>query len=166
MATLILLSAIPGSGKSTWAKQYQKEHPNTYIVASDEIRESFFGSAQNFSHEKEVWQIFLDKINEHAEADASCTVIADATNLRNQYRLYYCKQTPKFDKHVLILFKIPFEICLIQNRMRKKGRIVPEKAMQKLIAEYEEPSEEVLDAYDECWTIGKSFVSEEAKKKI
>ena len=35
MRTLILLSAIPGSGKSTWARKYQKEHQNTYIVASD-----------------------------------------------------------------------------------------------------------------------------------
>ena len=55
MRTFILLSAIPGCGKSTWAKRYASEHPNTHIVSSDEIRRTHFGAVNNFDHDKETW---------------------------------------------------------------------------------------------------------------
>ena len=40
---LILLIGIPGSGKTTWAKQYKKEHPFTNLICTDEIRKEIFG---------------------------------------------------------------------------------------------------------------------------
>ena len=63
MRTFILLSAIPGCGKSTWAKRYASEHPNTHIVSSDEIRRTHFGAVNNFDHDKETWEIFLQEIH-------------------------------------------------------------------------------------------------------
>ena len=155
MSTLILLSAIPGSGKSTWAKTYQKEHPNTYIVASDDVRMRVSGAIQNFDHEALVWETFLKELNEHAGED--CTVIADATNLQNKYREYYCKQTPGFDRHVLVLFDIPFEICMKQNKMRHNDRIVSDEGMFALQAEFETPTQEIIDLYDEYIVIGESY---------
>jgi predicted kinase len=67
MRTLFVLSAIPGSGKSTWAKKYQKEHANTFIVSSDDIRYEFFGKANDFRNEPLVWDTFLKRINHYAE---------------------------------------------------------------------------------------------------
>ena len=43
MKTLIMLSAIPAAGKSTWAKKYRDEHPEVYIISSDEIRMELTG---------------------------------------------------------------------------------------------------------------------------
>jgi predicted kinase len=149
MRTFILLSAIPGAGKSTWARAYQAKHENTFIVSSDEIRKQKFGAVNNFQHEAEVWKLFLDTMNHYAETMEDVTVIADATNLQNKFREYYCKNTPKFDKHILVLFDIPYEICLIQNQMRTNDRIVPLQAMEKLQAEFEFPSPEVLEMYDQ-----------------
>ena len=55
MKTLMILSAIPASGKSTWAAKYQATHPNTYIVSSDQIRmEVTHGDFQDHSKQKEV----------------------------------------------------------------------------------------------------------------
>ncbi|NCA96445.1 MAG: hypothetical protein EOM74_05640, partial [Methanomicrobia archaeon] len=51
MKTLILLTAVPGAGKSTWAKRYQSEHPHTYIISSDDLRMELLGGYQNFSNE-------------------------------------------------------------------------------------------------------------------
>ena len=49
MKTLIILSAMPGSGKSTWAKNYQSEHPHTLVISSDQIRYEITGSLTDFS---------------------------------------------------------------------------------------------------------------------
>lgn len=161
MKTLILLSAIPGSGKSTWAKHYQQEHPNTYIVASDDVRARVSGHTENFEHEDLVWKTFLAEIHEYGKLD-DVTVIADVTNLQNAYRRYYYEQTPEFDIHKLVLFHIPFEICLFQNKLRT-SRVVSDEAMQRLREEFEEPTPEIIDLYDEYLVIGKSYISEEAK---
>ena len=165
MRTFILLSAIPGSGKSTWARTYAEEHPNTFIVASDELRCKIAGSPQAFDHEEEVWDAFLNEINGYADQYEDCTVIADATNLRNQFREFYCKSTPKFDKHILVVFQIPFEICLKQNRMRTRSRIVPDLAMIQMFRTFEKPSEAVMDMYDEVLIIGKSYHSKEVEQQ-
>ena len=55
MKTLIILSAMPGSGKSTWAKNYQSEHPHTLIISSDQIRYEITGSLTDFSKQNEEW---------------------------------------------------------------------------------------------------------------
>ncbi len=161
MRTLILLSAIPGSGKSTWARKYQKEHQNTYIVASDEIRKELFGSEECFKNEKLVWDTFCNRLNEHVEDMSDLTVIADATHLSNHLRKMYYELTPGFDKHVLVVFDIPFEISLYQNSMRQ--RKVPLDAMNRLKNEYERPSKEIEDLYDEVVYV-RDFISPEAKK--
>ena len=155
MRKLILLSAIPGSGKSTWAKKYAHEHPNTFIIASDEVRIEIAGEAQNFDHEEEVWRVFLERINEYADRYEDCNVIADATNLQNRFRAFYAKETPKFDKHVLVVFHIPLDVCLKQNLIRPADRIVPEDAMRNMAKEFEEPNEEVYELYDEIVFVEK-----------
>ncbi len=153
MRTLILLSALPGSGKSTWANAYKASHPHTYIVSSDEIRVELFGKAQDFRDERMVWDTYLKRLNEYGQEHEDATVIADATNLQNKYRRYYFEETPGFDRHVLVYFKIPYETCCRQNKMRNNDRIVPDKAMEKLYAELEEPDEETINLYDEYLTI-------------
>jgi predicted kinase len=113
---MILLSAIPGSGKSTWARAFAADHPNTFIVSSDEIRKSLYGSVTNFQHEPEVWKTYLDTINNYADTMHDVTVIADATNLQNKYRIFYHDATPHFDKHILVLFKIPYESASFKTK--------------------------------------------------
>ena len=149
MRTLILLSAVPGSGKSTWAKKYQAAREHTFIVSSDDIREELFWKAQDFRDEGLVWKTFQDRLNQYGAMYEDSTVIADATNLQNKYRKMYFDATPGFDKHILVIFDIPFDIAKKQNKMRSKERVVPEYAMDKLIAEWEDVSEEVKNLYDE-----------------
>ncbi len=159
MKIFYLLSAIPGSGKSTWAAKFKKEHKNVYIVSSDEIRMELFGAAQNFSNEKLVWETFLERIKEASRNNKDCYVIADATNLENKFRIYYYENTKEFDKHVLVLFPLSFKQCQIQNKQREKGRIVPNKVMERLSKQFEEPSEEVISLYDEIIKVDKNFLN-------
>ena len=103
MKTLIILSAMPGSGKSTWAKKYSEEHPHTLIVSSDEIRFELTGQSQDFSKQKEVWELFSLRIHEYAKKYDDVTVILDALNdlncLREKYvkdNVYLVKSIDKF----------------------------------------------------------------------
>lgn len=144
---MVLLSAIPGSGKSTWAKRFAETHHNTHIISSDELRLELYGSVINFDHEKEIWDTFVTRLNDLSRLD-DVYAIADATNLKNMHRVFYAKSTPGFDRHVLVIFKISPDICHRQNKLREGDRVVPEHAMQRLINEYQEPDEEVKKLYD------------------
>jgi tRNA uridine 5-carbamoylmethylation protein Kti12 len=161
---MILLSALPGSGKSTWAKKYQAEHPHTFIVASDEIRLSLFGRVNDMTHEALVWKTFMDQLNGYADQYEDVTVIADATNLQNKYRKLYCEGTPRFDRHVLVRLDVPYDVCLLQNKMREKDRIVPWEAMERMRCEFEEPSDEILHMYDD-YVVIRDFMSDKARIK-
>jgi len=166
MKTLILLSAIPGSGKSTWAKEYVKNHSNCYIVSSDDTRERVAGKVNCFTKEELVWKTFLDDINNYALSKEDVTVIADATNIKNEFREYYYKSTPGFDRHILVTFDIPYNVCLLQNKMRKAERVVPDYAMKRLSGQWEPVSDQVLSLYDEHIVVGTEFSPVLMGKKI
>ena len=164
MKKFIILSAIPGSGKSTWARKYAEEHPNTKIVSSDGLREEFGGRVNNFDHEKEVWETFMNRIHEYGREE-EVTVIADATMITNAYRKYYYDNTPEFDTHILVFFDLPYEVCQFQNKLRQHSAVVPEYAMKRMHEQFEQPSEEVKSLYDEIITVTSKFVSPEYNKK-
>ena len=158
MKTFMLLTAIPGSGKSTWARQYAEANPGTKIVSSDALREELGTAINDFSHEKEVWDLFMRRIHEYGKEDGA-TVIADATMISNDLRRMYAESTPEFDRHILVYFDIPYDVCRFQNKLRSPNGIVPDYAMEKMHSDFEEPSEEVLSLYDEMITITSKFVS-------
>src|SRR5574344_2008460 len=101
MKKLIILTAIPGAGKSTWANQFILNNKNSYIVSSDEIRKEIGGSYQYFKEEDRVWKLFLERTHSYAKLD-DVNVILDSTNLNDYYRMMYLNETPDFDKHVLV----------------------------------------------------------------
>ena len=127
MKTLIMLSAIPASGKSTWAKNYQKTHSETYIVSSDEIRmEICGGDYHDQSKQNLVWQVFDQRIHECALKSENATVILDALNDVNVVRLKYLTTTPEFDKKILVLFPSTLEKSREYNSKRPEEVRVPD----------------------------------------
>lgn len=82
MAEIILCRGIQGSGKTTWAKQYCREHPNTIRVNRDDIRQMF---SQKWS--KELEQIVIDtelRAIDNALYEEMDVVVDDVSNL-NKY---------------------------------------------------------------------------------
>ena len=150
MKTLIMLSAIPASGKSTWAKEYQASHPNTYIVNSDEVRmEITHGDFQDHTKQKEVWELFEKRIREYANKGDDVTVIVDALNDVNAVRLKYLSTTPEFDKKILVMFPNNLEKSRKYNNMREVSVRVPDDVLVELVNKFEEPNQEVKDLVDE-----------------
>ena len=153
MKTLIVLSAMPGSGKSTWAKQYQKEHSHTLIVSSDEIRFELTGQSQDFSKQKEVWELFSLRIHEYAKKYDDVTVILDALTDLNILRKKYVEENPEFDRYELVLFPRTLEQIRYYNKQRKESSIVPDEQLEMLIKKFEQPSKEIIDLFDEIHEI-------------
>ena len=153
MKTLIILSAMPGSGKSTWAKKYQEEHPHALIVSSDGIRYEITGQAQDFSRQKEVWELFSLRIHEYAKKYDDVTVILDALNDLNILREKYVKDNPEFDRYELVLFPRTPEQIRFYNKQRQDTSIVPDQQLEALMRKWEEPSEEVVKLFDKVHEI-------------
>ena len=153
MKTLIMLSAMPGSGKSTWAKKYQEEHPHTLIVSSDEIRYEITGTTQDFSRQKEVWALFSSRIHEYAKKYDDVTVILDALNDLNYLRVKYVTENPEFDRYELVLFPRTAKQIMFYNKQRAETSIVPDEQLEKLMEKWEEPSFEVLNLFNKVHEI-------------
>ena len=149
-----MLSAVPAAGKTTWAKKYQEEHQNVYIINSDDVRlEITHGDYQDHSRQKEVWELYEKRIHEYAKLGDDVTVILDALNDVNAVRLKYLSTTPEYDKKILVLFPTSLDKSLKYNSERVWPNKDPDDILVALNNKFEEPSKEVLDLVDEVITI-------------
>ena len=149
-----MLSAVPAAGKTTWAKMYQKEHDNVYIISSDDIRlEITHGVYQDHTHQQEVWMEFERRIHEYANKGDNVTVILDALNDVNMVRYKYLSTTPEYDYKILVLFPTPLEKSIKYNSERVWPNKVPDDVLISLNKKFEEPSMEVLDLVNEVITV-------------
>ena len=153
MHTLILMAGIPGSGKSTWCKQYQKEHPNVFIVDTDETRKKITGSYLVFPpHMETIYDEMIKETNEIFEQykDKECTVIEDSIFLEDYRRTYYMERVKGYDKAILFMIKMhDYSLCYRQNKMRVKEKWVPDEVMDNMIKIYVDPSPKVAAYFDE-----------------
>ncbi len=149
MKQLIILSAVPGSGKSTWAKKYQASHPNTYIISSDEIRFELTGQYQDFSKQKEVWEEFENRLLNYSKQDGNFTVILDAVIDLNSLRKKYYDLGKDFDRKILVILRKPLELLKKLNKERKEEKWVPEDVLINLYNKFEEPTKDILEIFDE-----------------
>ena len=149
MKTLIMLSAIPASGKSTWAQWFKQHNKNVVILNSDDIRmEITNGDYQDHSRQKEVWELYEKRIHEYGKQD-DIILILDALNDTNEVRMKYLGTTPEFDKKVLVLFPSTAERSIKYNGLREVEVRVPDFILDGLIQKFEEPNEEVLETINE-----------------
>ena len=149
MKTLIMLSAFPASGKSTWAKWFKENNPNTVILNSDDIRmEVTNGDYQDHSRQKEVWELYEKRIHEYGKQD-NINLILDALNDVNEVRMKYLGTTPEFDKKILVMFNTDPERAKKLNNQRDEKVRVPDFIIDGLIEKFEEPNEEVINSINE-----------------
>lgn len=166
MKTFILLSAIPGCGKSTWAEEYRLTHTNVFIVSSDNLRKEIGGAIQNANHEQEVWDRFRSDILKYRDFSDDVTVIADATNITNGHRMAFGRHAEGFDKRILMIFKKPHDEILKGNVLRGEDRQVPIDAIEGMLSRWQEPDDEVRAFFDEVNIIDKRFDAPHVKEEF
>ena len=140
MNKLVILSGVPGSGKSYFAKTIKKiRNSHTYIVSSDDLRALIGGSQSNLTNEKLMWKIFYGLAKVYA-SDPNGIVILDATNVTSKLRVDYNRDLALlFDEVDLVMWNIPRSIVSNQNLQREYP--IPPEALDHFLEIFELPTE-------------------------
>ena len=134
--TLIALSGVPGSGKSTFIRKFVDDHPDYgwQIIHPDAIREELTGDVNDQSRNKEVWALAYQRLRE-ASAQG-LPVIFDATLASPYIRREVAGSVPPEYHRVLVSLDTPLEESLSRNKQRK--RVVPEHVIRRMYTSLKE----------------------------
>ena len=152
MKKLIVLSGVPGSGKSYFSKSIKEiKGQHVYIISSDLIRKEMLGNQRNLSKEETVWDIFYNLPKIYAY-DSDAFVILDATHIKADLRKKVYQDLNKyFDEVLLVSFAINNEQARIQNKEREYP--VPDYVLDSFISEFELPDEEEYRLFNKIYII-------------
>ena len=117
MRLLVVLSGLPGSGKSFFASSLPPSK-DRLVVEEDAVRERLFGNGRPYSM-KEI-----------------------KDDLMSRDRLAALEGVLHWDKAVLLWFSTPIEVCRERNAARPAERRVPDGVFTFLSSSYQAPSKE------------------------
>ena len=152
MAKLVVLSGVPGSGKSYFSDAFRKSiGAHVYVVSSDMLRYEITGNQQNLDSDKLVWKMFYGMARIYA-MDPDGIVILDATNSVCKYRINIIEPFRKFfDKIYLVAFDLDKDVVRFQNINRLFP--IPSEALEELFEKYEHPNELDYEFFDHVYII-------------
>lgn len=136
MSKLLLMCGIPGSGKSTWAKEFISKN-NAVLVSRDSIRFSLLKEEDDyFSRENEVTECFYHMVHKFLETGEYDYVIADATHNTGRSR---SNALMGIEPHLIegveiipVYFNIPVEVCKERNAQREGRARVPDMVIDRM----------------------------------
>ena len=160
MNHLIVLSGVPGSGKSYFSNALREnKERHVYVISSDQIRKEITGDQRDLSQDELVWKIFYSLVKTYSD-DQNGIVILDATNAKKEYRINNIKPyRDLYDEIDLVCFQIDKDLVLKQNKEREFP--IPEDALLKLIDAFEVPDEEEKAFFDHI-----DFITDHSIDKI
>lgn len=141
-----LLCGVSASGKTTYIKENLK---NDKVISRDEIRFSFPISEKTyFSYEKEVFNLFIDKINEALKNNFSIVIDATHISKKSRYKvLSKIKERNDIDLEVIVI-KTSLNDCLERNKTREGLAKVPDKVIKDMYYNFENPEIEEFNKYN------------------
>ena len=157
MSKLVVLSGVPGSGKSYFSKLLRKKKVgHVYIISSDSLRDMVTGNQRNLSEEKLMWKMFYDLARVYS-ADKRGVVVLDATNTCVEYRVNNIKSLKEyFDEVDLVVFNVPKEIVLKQNLEREFP--IPEVILEEYYDNFVPPQKEDHEFFNHVYvTVGSDL---------
>jgi predicted kinase len=132
---LILLCGVPGSGKTTYAKDYVERNSNTIHLSSDAIRKELYGDESIQGNPGEVFTLMQKRAIE--ALNNGIDVIYDATNITRKDRSGIIGVCPKFAKIECHIVWAPIEECI--ERDSKRGRTVGKEVIDKMLKRFQAP---------------------------
>lgn len=137
MASLIMLIGLPGSGKSTYAKEYLSDHvERTVWCSSDSIRKELYGDETIQGNASTVFSRLHDKVAHYLRTGYD--VIYDATNVNRKSRKTVIAIAKSIGAKVrgVIVWATPSE-CITRDAAR--DRTVGSHVIDKFIRRWESP---------------------------
>ncbi len=134
MNNLYIMIGLPGSGKSTIAKNISVKE-NAIIVSTDELRGKMLDDVNN--QEKNSY-IFLEAEKIMKENLKTNNVIFDATNIDYKRRRNLINKFSKYTNQIILCFVwASYYECLARNEMRE--RKVPEEVIKRMYMNIDTP---------------------------
>lgn len=154
MNKLIVLSGVPGSGKSYISlllKERRKNH--LYIVSSDNLRTQVGGSQTNLNNEELVWNMYYELAKVYS-LDKEGIVVLDSTNSKTEYRVDRVRDIKdNFDEVDLVIFKLDRITVMSQNLDREYP--IPSDALERLIDQFEDITDLDREFFDNIYVVSK-----------
>lgn len=132
---LIILCGIPGSCKSTYAKEYIEKHTNTIHLSSDSIRAELWGDESIQGNPAEVFALMQKRAI--CALNNGKNVVYDATNMTRKDRASIIAVCPKFAKIECHIIWAPIEVCIERDAMR--DRIVGKEVIDRMLKRFQAP---------------------------
>jgi predicted kinase len=136
---LYLCVGIPGSGKSTWARE-NANRLNAVVVSRDAIRFSILNDEDGyFDKETLVFNLFVKDIQHWL--DNGMNVIADATHLSGTSRNKVLNSLDLWNVNVVpVWFNTPLDVCLERNEQRTGRAFVPRGVIRRMNFQMQPPT--------------------------
>lgn len=152
MSKLIVLSGVPGSGKSYFSKLLKKiKQKHVYIISSDELRSLVLNNQQDLSMDDLIWQLFYELPKVYSK-DKESYVILDACHATRKIRFENIKPlTNFFDEVSLVMFKLDKDVVFNQNIERDFP--VSNKVLENFYNYFEDVGEEDKKLYKHIYVI-------------
>jgi predicted kinase len=150
---LIITLGIPGSGKSTWRKDFVSKHPEYKVICPDDIRYITTGSVSDMSQDNVVWQEAYHTLKEHLNNKSNVIFDSTACSVRTQKAIENIGRS--FD--AIILYKI-FEVTAEEAKDRVHKDIEAGVNRSKV-------PDDVIDSFAEKFIVAKARVLEQEEAK-
>ena len=138
--TIYITVGLPGSGKSTYTKNFIKGKDIEYL-SSDSLRAVFGKGEDDQTVTPFVFGHIKKKVDEFLKDGKN--VLVDATSVNRKERSDYINTAKKYGaKVVALVFKMDRQGLIERNQKRgtEGGRVVPDWVIDKMFAKFEEPS--------------------------
>lgn len=143
---LYVMIGIPGGGKSFYSKQIA-EKTNAKIISSDDLREEWYGNAEDQTHNFELFKR-IDKLIEKSVIGNE-DIIYDATNLyrKNRKKLFELHRLNDDLKIIAVVINTSLEDAKIRNSGRE--RVVPDDVIERFYNIFKSQYPTIEEGFDD-----------------
>lgn len=147
MQVFYMMVGLPGSGKSSFARNVLSVCPGAVIHSSDEIRRELLGSENDQTQQALVFDTLHKRV--FSDLRMGKNVVYDATNINYKQRKQFIDRVRALhipDLQVVCVFMAaPYERCLQQNHERERS--VPDNVITRMYHKFDVPM--YLEGWDD-----------------
>lgn len=159
MNKLVMLSGVPGSGKSYFSNTLKKvKGSHVYIISSDFLRTVVTGTQTNISEDELVFKLFY-ALAKTFSLDKDGIVVLDATNFSSKKRVGSITDLKSlYNETFLISFNIDRQTVSNQNLQREFP--IPPDVLERFFDIFEKPTKEDKEIFNHIITIKDNDIAE------